>query len=72
MKFLSQLPIYTYASFTIIIFLAIHAMHAKKRSKKLKGSGRTTEIKKWENRREFCYMGISFLFVITVFAVLLN
>lgn len=72
MKFLSHLPIFTYVSFAIITFLAYHSVQAKKFSKKLKGSGRSTEIMKWENRKEYCYMGISFLFLIAVFMVLVK
>lgn len=72
MKFLHQLPIYTYVSFVIILLLAYHAVYAKKQYKKHKGSGRITEILKWENRTEYCYMGISFLFVITIFMALLK
>ncbi|OKS85174.1 hypothetical protein [Mucilaginibacter polytrichastri] len=47
-------------------------MKAKKLSKKLKGSGRVTEIKKWENRKEFCYIGISFLLIMTIFVELID
>ncbi|WCT13865.1 hypothetical protein [Mucilaginibacter jinjuensis] len=72
MKFLAHLPIYTYVSFIIITLLAYHSVQAKKLSKKLKGSGRSTEIMKWENRKEYCYMGISFLFLVTVFMVLIK
>jgi hypothetical protein len=72
MKFLSQLPVYAYVTFVIILLLAYHATHAKKQYKKHKGSGRTTEIIKWENRQEYCYMGISFLFVFTIFMVLIK
>jgi hypothetical protein len=72
MKFISQLPVYTYVAFAIILLLAYHAIHAKKQYKKHKGSGRTTEIIKWENRQEYCYMGMSFLFVFTIFMVLIK
>ncbi len=72
MKFLSQLPIYAYVAFTLILLLSYHATQAKKQYKKHKGSGRTTEIIKWENRQEYCYMGMSFLFVVTVLMVLIK
>jgi hypothetical protein len=72
MKFLSQLPIYAYVSFVIIALLAYHSVQAKKLSKKLRGSGRVTEIIKWENRQEYCYVGMSFLFLFTIFMVLIK
>jgi hypothetical protein len=72
MKFLSQLPVYTYVSFALILLLAWHSIQAKKQYKKHRGSGRITELIKWENRTEYCYMGMSFLFVVTVFMVLIK
>jgi len=72
MEFLSHSSIFIYASAAIVISLAVYARKAKKLAKKLRGSGRVPDIKKWENRTEFCYMGISIFALLTILLAIIR
>jgi hypothetical protein len=72
MKFLSHSSIFICASAAVVIYLALYARKAKKLAKKLRGSGRVTDIRKWENRTEFSYMGISIFALITILLAIIR
>jgi len=68
--------IFTISAFNIISVIAVIAIlfyrkHVKKKLKRLAGSGRLTEIKTMELRKEYCLIWISVIFLINLMAKLI-
>jgi hypothetical protein len=56
----------------VIIAILIYRSYVKKRLKHLAGSGRLTEIRAMELRKEYCLMWISVVFLINFMAKLIT